>query len=54
MKKEELLSYFTQLVPDGNWKGIGYTWDRERNNLAVIMAESKIKMLFWYSAKIAK
>ena len=23
MKKEELLSYFTQLVPDGNWKRIG-------------------------------
>ena len=29
MKKEELLSYFTQLVPDGNWKRLGTTFRTE-------------------------
>ncbi len=26
MKKEELLTYFGQLVPNGNWKRLGITF----------------------------
>ena len=31
MQKEELLAYFSQLVPDGNWKRLGTTFQTQNS-----------------------